>query len=65
MTALFPVVVVHCFFGWCSHVERGLDPVAVHDQMEVHYRAGHQGDIAAITGPWRVVVIPGVELVIK
>ena len=21
--ALFPLVVVHCFWGWCDHVETG------------------------------------------
>jgi hypothetical protein len=60
MAALFSVVVVHCFWGRCGHVERGLDPVAVHDAMEAHYAAAHRGELAALTGPVRVVVIPGV-----
>ena len=50
--ALFALVVVHCFWGWCGHAETGLDPYAVHDQMEAHYRARHQADIAAITWRW-------------
>lgn len=59
MTALFPLVTVHCFWAWCGHVERGLDPYVVRDQMEAHYAAEHRADIAAITGPARFVVIPG------
>lgn len=56
---LFPVVVVHCFWGRCPHVERSLDPYAAHDAMERHYAAAHGDDIAALTGPVRVTVIPG------
>lgn len=60
---LFPVFTVHCFWGWCQHVERDLDPYAVHGAMEAHYDAEHQADIAAIAGPVRVTVIPGAEWV--
>jgi hypothetical protein len=42
-----PVVTVHCC--WCPHTERGLDPYAVHDEMEVHYRTVHRWRIAALT----------------
>lgn len=56
---LFPVVTVHCFWGWCPHTERGLNPVQVHDQIETHYTADHAEDIRAIIGPYRVPVIRG------
>jgi hypothetical protein len=65
MTALFDVVTVHCFWAWCGHVERGLDPQAVHDQMEAHYAARHADDLAGLTGPWVVTVIPGAHWVIR
>ena len=58
---LIPLITVHCFFGSrCGHTEQGVDPREVHGAMEGHYQASHQADIAAITGPVRVRVIPGV-----
>jgi hypothetical protein len=51
--ALFPLVVVHCFWGWCGHVETGFAPEGVHDQMEHHYRTSHQADIAVLLAGWR------------
>jgi hypothetical protein len=44
-------IIVHCFWGWCGHVETGTDPAAVHDQMEAHYRARHRADLAALGYP--------------
>ena len=38
----------HCFWGWCSHTEAALTPDALHAQMERHYSARHQRDIAAL-----------------
>jgi hypothetical protein len=49
--ALFPIA-VHCFFGWCAHVVRELDPQAAHDVMECHYRASHTQDIEQLIRPY-------------
>ncbi len=62
---LIPLIAVHCFFGRCGHTEQGLDPHEVHDAMEAHYSTAHQADIAMITGPFRVTVIPGATWVMR
>jgi len=46
--ALFDVLTAHCFWGWCSHVEIGLDPDAVHAAMEEHYSTVHRHDLDAL-----------------
>lgn len=45
MNDLFPIYTAHCFFSSCPHVERGLDPAAVHDAVERHYQAEHARQI--------------------
>lgn len=42
---LFDVLTVHCFWGWCVHVETGLDPDVVHAAMEEHYETAHRADL--------------------
>jgi hypothetical protein len=63
--ALFPVTVVRCFFGWCGHVETALDPAAAHAAMQAHYDEDHDGDLAELTGPVWVRVLPGTWWVIR
>jgi hypothetical protein len=43
---LFPSYTVHCFFGWCEHIERddAIDGDR-HERMEAHYRRSHSADI--------------------
>ena len=57
--ALIDVITVHCFWGWCKHTERGLNGLSVHDAMEAHYSTVHAAELAALTSPITVAVIPG------
>jgi hypothetical protein len=51
---LFDPVVVHCVF--CSHAVESFagDPVALHDEMELHYESAHRSEINRAVG--RVLV---------
>jgi hypothetical protein len=46
--ALFDVVTVHCFFGWCGHVVSDTDPKAAHQRMEAHYAGRHDRDLTRL-----------------
>jgi hypothetical protein len=49
--ALFPIA-VHCFFGWCDHVVREVEPRAAHDAMEAHYAKQHADAIRELVLPY-------------